>query len=71
MWLAGSGLKRGLTYGATDEWASTWSRTPSTPMTSRRRSCTCADHERLTFHLAGRDYRLTDVHDWVVRDILA
>jgi len=29
------------------------------------------DHERLTFRYAGRDYRLTDVHGNVVRDILA
>jgi hypothetical protein len=28
------------------------------------------DHERLTFHHAGRDYRLTDVHGKVVREIL-
>jgi len=29
------------------------------------------DHERLTFHHAGRDFRLTDVHGEVVKDILA
>ena len=29
------------------------------------------DHERLTFHHAGRDYRLTDVHGSVVHDILS
>jgi hypothetical protein len=29
------------------------------------------DHERLIYHYAGRDYRLTDVHGQVVRDVLA
>jgi hypothetical protein len=29
------------------------------------------DHERLTFHHAGRDYRLTDVHGKVVKEIVA
>ena len=29
------------------------------------------DHERLTFHHAGRDYRLTDVHGKVVKDLIA
>lgn len=29
------------------------------------------DHERLTFRLAGRDFRLTDVHEHVVKEILA
>ena len=29
------------------------------------------DHERLTYHYAGRDFRLTDVHGNVVKDILA
>ena len=33
--------------------------------------CLGFDHERLTFHHAGRDFRLTDVHGQVVRDILA
>jgi hypothetical protein len=29
------------------------------------------DHERLTFRTQGRDFRLTDVHGWVVREVLA
>ena len=29
------------------------------------------DHEKMTFHLAGRDFRLTDIHGEVVREILA
>jgi len=29
------------------------------------------DHERLTYRYAGRDFRLTDVYGWVIKDILA
>ena len=33
--------------------------------------CLGFDHERLTFHHQGRDYRLTDVHGKVVKELLA
>ena len=41
MWLAGGGIKRGITIGATDELGYTSSRIPSTSTTCTRRSCTC------------------------------
>ena len=42
-------------------------------MTCRPPCCTCwaIDHERLTYRFKGRDFRLTDVHGRVVREILA
>jgi hypothetical protein len=72
MWLAGGGLKRGLTYGATDELGF---HVAENPVHVHDVQATILhllglNHERLTFHLAGRDYRLTDVHGRVVRDIL-
>ena len=53
-------------------WASRSPATKSTCTTCRPRSCTCLgfDHERLTFRFQGRDYRLTDVHGNVVRELL-
>ena len=53
--------------------ASTSPRTWSTSTTCRRRSCTCLgfDHTKLTYRFQGRDYRLTDVHGKVVKEILA
>jgi hypothetical protein len=73
MWLAGGGLKRGLTYGATDELGFN---VVENPVHVHDVQATILhllglNHERLTFHLAGRDYRLTDVHGRVVRDVLA
>ena len=74
MWMAGGGIKAGLTLRRDRRpRASTSSRTRSTSTTCRRRSCTCSgfDHERLTYRYAGRDFRLTDVHGKVVKSILA
>jgi hypothetical protein len=73
MWMAGGGMKRGLTYGASDELGF---HIAENPVHIHDLQATILhllgfDHERLTFHLAGRDFRLTDVHGQVVRDILA
>jgi hypothetical protein len=73
MWLAGGGLKRGLTYGATDDLGF---HVVDNPVHVHDLQATILhllgfDHERLTFKHQGRDYRLTDVHGRVVRDLLA
>jgi hypothetical protein len=72
MWMAGGGVKGGLEYGATDEYGAEavdgrvhihdWHATILHLMG--------LDHEQLTYNHAGRDFRLTDVHGNVVRDIL-
>ena len=72
-WLAGGGVKPGLTYGSTDELGF---HVAENPVHIHDLQATILhllgfDHERLTYHSAGRDYRLTDVHGNVVHDILA
>jgi hypothetical protein len=72
-WLAGAGVKPGIVHGATDEIGM---RAVEKPVHVHDFHATILhlmgfDHERLTYRHAGRDFRLTDVHGRVVRDILA
>ncbi len=73
MWMAGGGIKSGMTYGATDELGF---HVVEKPVEIYDLQATILhllgfNHERLTFAHAGRDFRLTDVHGHVIRDILA
>ena len=72
-WLAGGGVKAGLTYGETDEFAYNIVKDPVHihDLNATLLHILGLDHERLTFRFQGRDYRLTDVHGKVVRGILA
>lgn len=72
-WLAGGGVKPGITYGESDEYGI---RVGQDPVHVHDFHATILhlmglDHERLTYRHSGRDYRLTDVHGRVVREILA
>jgi len=74
MWLAGGGVKGGLTHGSTDEFG--WHAEKDGRVHVHDLHATILhqmglDHEKLTFRHAGRDYRLTDVSGSVVRDILS
>ncbi len=73
MWLAGGGIRGGMTYGATDEFGFHIVENPVHvhDLQATILHCLGFDHERLTFPHAGRDYRLTDVHGDVVRPLLA
>ncbi|MFO0948931.1 MAG: DUF1501 domain-containing protein [Planctomycetota bacterium] len=73
MWLAGGGMKPGVTHGATDELGFNITEDPVHvhDLQATILNQLGLDHERLTFRYAGRDFRLTDVHGTVVRDILA
>lgn len=71
-WLAGGGVKGGIAYGATDEFGNM---AVENPIHIHDLHATILhllgiDHERLTYRYSGRDFRLTDVHGEVVRDIL-
>ena len=73
VWLAGGGVKGGMTYGATDEFGF---RAVENPVHVHDLHATLLyllgfDHERLTYRYAGRDFRLTDVSGRVVREIIA
>mgnify|MGYP000389169244 CR=1 FL=1 len=73
MWMAGGGVKRGLTYGATDEFGM---HAVENPVSHHDLHATILhllglNHEQLTWRHNGRDFRLTDVEGNVVSDILA
>ena len=73
MWLAGGGVKGGMTYGETDEFGfkAATNKVHVHDLHATILHLLGLDHERLTFRHAGRDFRLTDVYGNVVRDILA
>ena len=73
VWMAGGGVKPGLTYGATDDFGY---RPVAQPVHMHDLHATLLhalgmDHERLTYRYAGRDFRLTDVFGNVVEDLFA
>jgi len=72
MWMAGGGVRGGMTYGETDEFGfrAVENKVHVHDLHATILHLLGLDHEKLTFHYAGRDYRLTDVHGRVVREIL-
>lgn len=73
MWLAGGGIRPGMNYGATDELGFHVVENPVHvhDLQATILHCLGFDHERLTYTHQGRQFRLTDVHGRVVKDILA
>jgi hypothetical protein len=73
MWMAGGGVKGGITHGKTDElgFNAVEGAVHTHDLNATLLHLLGLDHERLTFRYQGRDYRLTDVHGDVVRPILA
>jgi len=72
LWMAGGGIRPGTSYGATDDLGF---HVVENPVHVHDVQATILhalgfDHERLTYHHAGRDFRLTDVHGKVVKAIL-
>jgi hypothetical protein len=72
-WLAGAGVKPGFSYGETDEFGhlAIAGKIHMHDLHATILHLLGLDHERLTFRHAGRDFRLTDVHGHVVKEILA
>ena len=73
LWVAGGGIKPGISYGTTDDYSYN---IVENPMSVHDLHATLLhnlgyDHTKLSYRHQGRDYRLTDVHGKVVRDILA
>jgi uncharacterized protein (DUF1501 family) len=73
MWMAGGGIKPGIVYGETDDFSYN---VTENPVHIHDLNATILhqlgiDHEKLTYRFQGRDFRLTDVHGKVVKDILA
>ena len=73
MWMAGGGMKGGFSYGETDEigYAGVKDRVHVYDLQATILAALGVDHERLTYHFQGRDFRLTDQFGTVVKDILA
>jgi hypothetical protein len=72
MWMAGAGVKRGITVGQTDElgFAAVEDRVHVHDLQATVLHLLGLDHKRLTFRFQGRDFRLTDVHGEVVTKLL-
>ncbi|MCL4693454.1 MAG: DUF1501 domain-containing protein [Candidatus Hydrogenedentes bacterium] len=73
MWMAGGGVRGGVTYGATDDygWHAVENKVHVHDLHATILHLMGIDHEKLTYRYAGRDYRLTDVYGNVVHDIIA
>ncbi|MGZ8898514.1 MAG: DUF1501 domain-containing protein [Limisphaerales bacterium] len=73
IWLAGGGIKKGITYGATDDLGFNIAENPVHvhDLNATILHLLGFDHTRLTHRFQGRDFRLTDVHGEVVKDMLA
>jgi hypothetical protein len=72
MWMAGGGVKRGIAYGATDDYGyyAMENKVHIHDLHATLLHILGLDHERLTYRYGGRDFRLTDVEGHVVKDIL-
>ena len=73
LWMAGGGVKGGITYGETDEFSYNVVRDPVHvhDWQATVLHLLGIDHEKLTYRFQGRQFRLTDVHGQVVKGLLA
>lgn len=73
LWMAGAGVKKGMSYGATDDFSYNIVENPVHihDFQATLMHLMGIDHERFTYKFQGRRYRLTDVHGKIVKDILA
>jgi len=72
-WMAGGGVRGGIRYGATDEhgYQAVENKTHIHDLHATMLHLMGLDHTKLTYNYAGRDFRLTDVHGEVMKDVLA
>jgi hypothetical protein len=73
MWMAGGGVKGGYVHGATDEFgfSATENKVHVHDLHATIMQLLGFDHEKFTYRYAGRDFRLTDVHGKVVKELIA
>ena len=73
MWLAGGGVKPGIRYGATDDYGyyAVENKVHLHDLHATMLHLLGFEHTRLTYRFSGRDFRLTDVHGDVIREIIA
>ena len=73
IWMAGGGVKPGISYGQTDKFCYNVVENPVHihDLNATVLRCLGVDHEKLTYRFQGRDFRLTDIHGELVKGILA
>ena len=73
MWMAGGGIRPGVSYGETDDFSYNIVRDPVHvhDLNATMLHLLGIDHERLTYRYQGRDFRLTDVHGNLIKPLLA
>jgi len=73
MWMAGGGMKPGISFGETDDYSYNIVKDPVHvhDLQATILHCLGIDHKRLTYRFQGRDFRLTDVEGEVVKPLLA
>jgi hypothetical protein len=73
MWMAGGGIKPGIVHGETDDFSYNITDKPVHihDLNATILHCLGINHEQLTFRYQGRDFRLTDIHGTVVKELLA
>ncbi|HQR43789.1 MAG TPA: DUF1501 domain-containing protein, partial [Gemmatales bacterium] len=73
LWMAGGGVKGGLTYGNSGDYGyeAVEKPVPIHDLHATVLALLGLDHEKLTFRHAGRDFRLTDVYGNVVKEVMA
>jgi hypothetical protein len=73
VWMAGGGIKPGITYGETDDYCYNIVENPVHihDLNATLLHCLGLNHEKLTYRFQGRDFRLTDIHGEVVKGLLA
>jgi arylsulfatase A-like enzyme len=73
VWMAGGGMKPGITFGETDDYSYNIVADPVHvhDLQATILHCLGIDHKRLTYRFQGRDFRLTDVEGEVARRVLA
>jgi uncharacterized protein (DUF1501 family) len=72
VWMAGGGVKPGMSYGETDDYSYNVTKDPMDvhDLHATILRCLGVDHTKLTFKFQGRHFRLTDVHGNVVKELL-
>ncbi len=73
IWMAGGGIKPGITYGQTDDYCYNVVENPAHihDVNATVLHCLGLNHEKLTYRFQGRDFRLTDIHGEVLKGLLA
>lgn len=73
LWMAGGGTKKGVSYGETDDFGFAPAKNPVHvhDIQATVLHLLGLNHEKLTYRFQGRDFRLTDVHGHVIKDVLA